>query len=134
MILEAGKDFSPPVSPLRDPVIRADDVFECLGEVEFKGTAYLGYRTRLEKRIAIIAMGPLSDSRERELDRKLRQKPQEWRTVFVDPQSTLPAYDLVAQENQLDNPSRKVWYTYPNGIKIEPPLWCRVGLCGSVPW
>jgi hypothetical protein len=134
MVLEGGRDFSPPFSPLQDHVIRAGDVFECLGKVEFKGMAYLGYRARLEKRIAVIAMGPLSESRQQELSRKLQQMPQEWRTVFIDPESRLPVYDLVAKENQLDNPSSKTRYTYPDGLKIEPPLWCRIGLCGSVPW
>jgi hypothetical protein len=60
---------------------------------------------------------------------ELSRKPQEWRTVFVDRESMLPAYDLVSQEYQLDNPSHKVQYTYPMDIKIEPPLWCRLGLC-----
>jgi hypothetical protein len=148
MILENGKDFS----ALPERPIRADAVFECLGRVEFKGTAYLGYRARVDTTIVTVSpssqerftvgpsteerdvtVGPLT-ARRQELVRKAQQMPQEWRTVFVDPQSTLPAYDLVAQENQLDNPSRKVRYTYPNGIKIEPPLWCRVGLCGSVLW
>jgi hypothetical protein len=130
MIFEAGKDFS----FLRNPVIRTDDVFKCLGEVKFKDTAYLGYQARLEMRIATIAIGPWSESRQQELSRKLQQMPQKWRTVFVDLESRLPVYDLVAQENQLDNPSSKERYTYPNDIKIEPPLWCRVGLCRSVLW
>jgi len=58
--------------------------------------------------------------------------PQEWRTVFVDPQSMLPAHDLVAQNNHLDSPSYKVRYTYPNDIKIEPPFWCQLNLCRSI--
>jgi hypothetical protein len=82
--------------------------------------------------IATIAIWPLSESRQQELSSKLQQMPQEWRTVFVDPESTLPAYDLVAQENQLDSPRNKVRYTYPNNISIEPPIWCRIGLCRSV--
>jgi hypothetical protein len=131
MILEAGnKDFS----TMRDRPIPADAMFERLGRVEFNGTAYVGYRARLNKAIlALVAPnGALSETRKQELDRKFRQMPQEWRTVFVDPQSMLPAYDLEAQENQLDSPSSKVRYTYPNNIKIEPPIWCRVGLCQSV--
>jgi hypothetical protein len=108
-------------------------VYECLGRVEFEGTAYLGYRARRERRIITFAPnGALSETRKRELDRKLEQMPQEWRTIFVDPESRLPAYELVAQENQLGNPSSKVRYTYPNNIDIEPPLWCRLGLCRSV--
>ena len=81
--------------------------------------------------VLVAVNGTLSEAQKRELDRKRQEMPQEWRTVFVDPESRLPAYELVAQENQRSNPSSKVRYTYPN-IKIEPPLWCRLGLCRSV--
>lgn len=123
-----------PKSFLADIPVSADAVFECLGRVEFDGTTYLGYRSRIEKRIALVVPhnGALSDTTQEELARKLQQLPQEWRTVFVDPQSGLPAHDLAAQENQLDNPSRKVQYTYPTDIEIDPPLWCRLGLCRSM--
>jgi hypothetical protein len=59
----------------------------------------------------------------------LTHEPLEWRTVFVDRESMLPAYDLLSQEYKLDNPRRKAQYTYPTDIKIEPPYWCRLGLC-----
>ncbi|MBO0756597.1 MAG: hypothetical protein J2P54_12090 [Bradyrhizobiaceae bacterium] len=123
-----------PGSELADTPVPADAVFECLGTVEFEGTAYLGYRGRIEKRFEVVVPhnGALNDPTQQELLRKLRQLPQEWRTIFVDPQTALPAYDLAAQENQLDNPSHKVQYSYPTSIKIEPPLWCRLGLCRSV--
>jgi hypothetical protein len=75
--------------------------------------------------------GTLSEAQKRELDRMRQQMPQEWRTVFIDPGSRFPAYELVAQENQLSHPSLKRRYTYPN-INIGPPLWCRLGLCRSV--
>jgi hypothetical protein len=132
MIFKADKDFS----TLRDRPVPADTMFACLGKVEFNGTEYLGYRARLNQAIVAIAApdGTLSETRQQELSRKLQQMPQEWRTVFVDPQSKLPAHDLVAQENQLDSPRSKVRYTYPNNIKIEPPLWCRIGLCSSGLW
>jgi hypothetical protein len=107
--------------------------YRCLGRVEFEGIVYLGYRARLERRIiAFVSNGALRETRKQELDRKLEQTPQEWRTVFVDPESGLPAYKLTAQENQLGHPSSKVRYTYPNNIKIQSPLWCRLGLCRSV--
>jgi hypothetical protein len=86
MSAEKSKDFS----TLSDYPIPADAVFECLGRVEFMGAVYLGYRARLKKRIATISVGPLSEARQQELTRKLQEIPQEWRTVFVDPQSTLP--------------------------------------------
>jgi hypothetical protein len=121
-------------SVLADVPVPADAVVECLGRAEFEGTAYLGYRSRLNRAFAMIVPhnGELSDARRRELEGKLQQLPQEWRTVFVDTQSGLPAYDLAAQANQLDNPSRKVQYTYPNHINIGPPIWCLLGLCGSI--
>jgi hypothetical protein len=109
-----GKDFS----TLPERPVPADAVFECLGRVEFKGTAYIGYRAPVDKIIVTVGpsteerdvtVGPLT-ARQQELVRKLQQMPQEWRTVFVDPQNTLPAHHLMAQENQLDSPSHKVRY------------------------
>ena len=120
LIYSAGMDFS--TRP--DRAVPAHTVFECLGRVEFQGTAYLGYRARLDGAIAVaVPSTPLSETKQQEFLRKLQEMPQEWRTVFIDPQSTLPAHDLVAQENQLDSPRDKVHYTYPNSIKIEPPVW-----------
>jgi hypothetical protein len=111
---------------LQNHPIPADAVFECLGKVEFEGTVYLGYRHRFDRVIiSEVAPGASSETRQQELSRK----PQVWRTVLVDRDSMLPAYDLVSQAHQLDNPRDKVQYTYPNNIKIEPPLWCRLGLC-----
>jgi len=111
-------------------------MYACLGRVDFEGTAYLGYRAQAEKWIEVVTFnGTLSEARREELDRELeqmRQMPQEWQTVFVDPKTRLPAYELVARQNQLGNPSSKVQYTYPDAINIQPPLWCRLGLCGSV--
>lgn len=104
---------------------------ECLGKVEFDGTAYLGYRARVDKKIVMVVPpgGALSDTQKRELARIAEHTPQEWRTVFVDPQSALPVYELVAQANQLGNPSVKVRYAYPSSINIAPPLWCRLASC-----
>jgi hypothetical protein len=56
-IFEKAKDFS----TLRDPPIPQDAIFECLGRVEFKGTAYLGYRARVDK--TIVTVSPLSQER-----------------------------------------------------------------------
>jgi hypothetical protein len=127
-IFRGGKDFAVVhFLLLQDYYIPVDVVFECLGMVEFEGTTYIGYRNRFvwETRIAAAAFSAPSETRQQELSRK----PQGWRTVFVDRESMLPAYDLVSREYQLDNPSHKVQYTYPIDIKIEPPFWCRLGLC-----
>jgi hypothetical protein len=64
----------------------------------------------------------LSEQDQQELMSEFEQMPQYWRTIFLDWRSALPAHDLVAEQNQLDNPRSKVQYTYPGGIKIEPPV------------
>jgi hypothetical protein len=159
-IFKAGMD----ISVLPDRAVPANAVFECLGMVEFKGTAYIGYRARLDKVIMSLRLtGPLSETEQQELSSKLQHMPKEWsetkqqelssklqhiqqelstklqhmpkewRTVFVNPQSKLPVHDLVTPENQLDDPRRRVQYTYPSDIKIERPVWCWVGLC-PVAW
>jgi hypothetical protein len=126
-IFRGGKDFAVVhFLLLQNYSIPADAMFECLGRVELEGTTYIGYRTRFVRtRIEAVAPGASSETRQQEFSRK----PQEWRTVLVDRESMLPAYDLVSQAHQLDNPSHKVQCTYPIDIKIEPPFWCRLGLC-----
>jgi hypothetical protein len=123
--LEEGKDFS----ALSDHPIPADAVFECLGRVVYEGTAYLGYRARVDRAVLTLTFrnGASSEAQQQELS--LREMPGEWRTVFVDPERLLPIYDLAAQENQLDSPRNKVKYVYPNSIRIGPPIWCSIGLC-----
>jgi hypothetical protein len=112
-----------------DYSIPADAMFECLGRVEFDGAVYLGYRIPLHSvTISEVAVGASSETRQQEFSRR----PPEWRTIFVDRESMLPAYDLVSQAYQYYNPRDKVQFTYPSDIKIEPSLWCRVGLCRSV--
>ena len=115
----AGTDFS--IWP--DRVVSEREAFECLGRVVFKGTAYVGYRARLPKVVTSFSTStaPLSKQDQQELISKARQMPQLWRTVFLDWRSALPAHDLVAEENQLDNPRSEVHFTYPSDIKIEPP-------------
>jgi hypothetical protein len=115
-IYSAGMDFS--ARP--DRAVPVDTAFECLGRVELKGKVHIGYRTRLAN--AVTTVGPVSEKDEQELLSRLRQMPQHWRTVLLDWPSMLPAYDIVAQESQLDNPRSSEHYTYPDDIKIEPPL------------
>jgi len=112
----AGMD----VSVWPDRAVAENTVFECLGRVEFQGMAYIGYRARLNK--VITTSDPLSVAEWRRLLKELWQTPQEWRTVFLDEQSALPAHDLIAEVNKLDNPRSKVQYTYPGDINIEPPV------------
>lgn len=116
----AGMDFS--IRP--DRVVPESHVFECLGRVEFKGTAYVAYRAKLPKVIlsTSTSMAQPSEQEKQELMSKFQQMPQAWRTVFLDTGSALPVYDLKAEENQLDNPTSQVHFTYPSDIKIDPPV------------
>jgi len=106
-----------------DRVVPEGHVFECLGRVEFKGTVYAGYRARLPKVISSVSTSksPPSEQDQQELMSKLQQMPQLWRTVLVDWRSALPAHDLVSEENQINNQTSEVHFTYPGDIKIEPP-------------
>jgi hypothetical protein len=116
----AGMDFS--IWP--DRVVPAGHVFECLGRVVFKDTAYVGYQAKLPK--VIISFSPRnaqpSEQEQQELRSKLEQMPQTWRTVFLDRRNALPVHDLMAEENQLDKPKSKVHFTYPSDIRIDPPI------------
>jgi hypothetical protein len=128
MMFRGGKDLAAAhILLLQNSSVAADAVFDCLGRVEFEGTTYVGYRNRSAggRRIVATSFGASSETRQQALPRE----PQEWRTVFVDRESLLPAYDIVSQEYKLDRPRHEVRYTYPADIKIEPPLWCWLGLC-----
>jgi len=116
----AGMDFS--IWP--DRIIPAGHVFECLGRVVFKDSAYLGYRAQVPKTIISFSVSNAqpSEQEQRELMAKFQKMPQAWRTVFLDLGSALPVLDLMAEENQLDNPKSKVHFTYPSDIKIDPPV------------
>lgn len=115
-----GRGAGMDVSVWPDRAVPADAVFACLGRVEFKGTAYVGYRAQLAN--VLMTSGPLSEEKQQKLLSKLRRMPQHWRTVLLDWESALPVHDLVAEENKLENPRSKVQYSYPNDIKIEPPV------------
>jgi hypothetical protein len=52
---------------------------------------------------------------------KLKKQPTFWRTILVDPDTGLPAYQNDALANQLDSPLWKMHFTYPRDITIEPP-------------
>jgi len=106
-----------------DRIVSEREAFECLGRVVFKGTAYVGYRARLPKVIVSVSTSSAQprEQDQQELMSKFEKMPQLWRTVLLDWRSALPAHDIMAEENQLDNPASKVRFTYPSDIKIEPP-------------
>ena len=100
-----------------------DEPFACLGRVEFNGKAYIGYRARAAESFVLDVLRPQSQKALQEDLAAIRRLPQPWRTVLLEPSSLLPAYRLLAQENQFDSPSmRSEHYTYPDDIRIEPPV------------
>ena len=76
--------------------------FECLGKVAFDGKDLVGYRT---KSAAGAKPGEASLTR----------------TVYVDPASGLPAYNVVNPAKDGEAPVMKAVYTYPADVVIEAP-------------
>jgi len=100
-----------------------DEAFACLGPVEFNGKAYVGYRARAAESFVRDVLRPQSEKALQEDLAAIRHMPQPWRTVLLEPSSLLPAYRLLAQENQFDGPNMSSeHYTYPDDIRIEPPI------------
>jgi hypothetical protein len=100
-----------------------DEPFGCLGRVEFNGKAYIGYRARAAESFVLDVLRPQSQKALQEDLAAIRHMPQPWRTVLLEPSSLLPAYRLLAQENQFDSPNMSgEHYTYPDDIRIEPPV------------
>jgi len=100
-----------------------DEPFACLGRVEFNGSAYIGYRARAAESFVLNVLRPQSQKALQEDMAAIRHMPQPWRTVLLEPSSQLPAYRLLAQENQFDSPDMSSeHYTYPDDITIEPPV------------
>lgn len=78
--------------------------FECQGKVTFEGKTYLGYRR-------IDTTRPDA-------------KPEETlaRTVYVDPETGLPIFNVVARLAGDSTPLVKVSYSYPTDVVIEAPV------------
>jgi hypothetical protein len=74
--------------------------FTCLGTVKYEGKDYLGYQTVPET-----------------VDGKLVA-----RTIYVDPETKLPAFNVVGAPDGSGEPIAKDAYSYPTDIKIESPL------------
>jgi hypothetical protein len=81
------------------PRVTAD--FACLGSVTVDGKNYLGYQTTPEK-----------DQQGNELAR----------TIYVDPETGLPAFNIVGPPGVGSDPLVKGAFSYPSDIKIENPL------------
>jgi hypothetical protein len=103
----------------------------CLGTVEFEGRTYAGYRTSLPRVVATLTFDlPGRDDRPSQMSKmqqdealaRLKQQPTMWRTILVDLETGLPAYQFAALANELDNPVWSRRYAYPGDITIEPPV------------
>ncbi|MBX9682226.1 MAG: hypothetical protein K2X41_00405 [Hyphomicrobium sp.] len=78
--------------------------FECLGTVGFEGKDYVAYRTADP---AAAGADPAKTMA---------------RTIYVDPASGLPAYNVVAALAGKDEPVLKAVYSYPADLTIEAPV------------
>jgi hypothetical protein len=98
-------------------------IFECLGIVAFEGKTYAGYRTSDDddprREMVVVAVGKIGQDEDLA---RLRQQLTLWRTILVDGETGLPAYQIVAGTNQLNTPVWKMHYTYPRDIRIEAPM------------
>jgi hypothetical protein len=105
----------------REPIVHPIQLtFECLGSVEFSGKSYTGYRARYPfPRILVESW--FSHGREKD-PAPTPDRPPLWYTILVDPDTGLWAYEVIAEENQLDKPQLITRYTHPADIMIEPPV------------
>ncbi len=75
--------------------------FSCLGKVAYEGKDYLAYRTAPEKTEKGTELA---------------------RTIYVDPATGLPAFNVIAEVKEGAEPLVKESYTYPTDIVIEKPF------------
>jgi hypothetical protein len=92
--------------------------FQCLGTVAFEDKTYAGYRT-IDPRQGVVVVGKID---QKEVAANVTQQLTLWRTILVDGETGLPAYQIVAFANELDHPVWKMRYTYPRDITIEAPV------------
>lgn len=78
--------------------------FECMGKTNFEGKELLAYR-------ALDKAAPAGTAPDRILAR----------TVYVDPVTGLPAFNVVAAVSGKDAPVLKAVYSYPTDLVIEAP-------------
>lgn len=75
--------------------------FSCLGKVAYDGKDYAAYRTAPEKTEKGTELA---------------------RTIYVDPETGLPAFNIIAETTAGAEPLIKEAYTYPADIVIEKPF------------
>lgn len=84
-----------------EPEQKEPPEFVCLGEVKFDGKTYTGYHTPTD-----------TDGDTSGLTR----------TIYIDPETGLPAFNLISKVGEEANAKVRQAYTYPEGLKIEPPV------------
>jgi hypothetical protein len=102
-----------------------DAAFACLEAVPFEGTTYVGYQASFRPTSAVMAVmngQAMTKTQEEQALKALREAPATWRTILLDRESRLPAYEITTLTNELDNPTLKIRYTYPRDLTIEPPV------------
>lgn len=77
--------------------------YECLGTVKYENQDLLGYRFEDKTHPQTDASKIIT------------------RTIYVDPKTGLPAYNVIATLGQEDKPLREVTYSYPTDISIVAP-------------
>ncbi|NOT70552.1 MAG: hypothetical protein HOP09_04465 [Hyphomicrobium sp.] len=91
---------------VRTAVSKPENVgqFECVGKTTFEGKEYVAYRAT-------------------DKDAKPGTDPKDVlaRTIYVDPVSGLPAFNVVAAMSGKGEPLMKAAYTYPTDLVIEAP-------------
>lgn len=92
VMLQIQEAFAPP---------RVTAEFNCLGTVTYDGKSFRGYQTIPEK----IASGETLA-----------------RTVYIDPETGLPAFNIVGAPDGSGEALVTSIYTYPTDIKIERPF------------
>jgi len=75
--------------------------FSCLGKTAYEGKDYLAYRTAPEKTEKGTELA---------------------RTIYVDPETGLPAFNVIAETKEGAVPLLKESYSYPTDIAIEKPF------------
>lgn len=78
--------------------------FECMGKAQYEGKEFLAYR-------ALDKAAPAGTPPDKMLAR----------TIYVDPQNGLPAYNVVATVSGTDPAVIKAAYSYPTDVVIEAP-------------
>jgi hypothetical protein len=101
-----------------------DTTFACLDAVAFEGATYIGYQISFRStRVMVATFGTsMSKMQEEEALKTLKEAPPTWRTILMDRETRLPAFDLITPTSQLDSPKSKTHYTYPRDLTIEPPV------------